>query len=168
MKFIEIKEKQLEAFENICHQFGTSFTISNNMKWSKFGNYKVWFCSLGHIIKKDWKIVTQHIMSFARESTRQIYAAVYYSLYACNMLKLANHPYPFYASWKDVNPRGYELDHKMPKHHFPELTFNPQNWQALTPKENKAKSSSVRRKEAKEYVLRCNQAFNQSFENLLF
>ncbi len=56
----------------------------------------------------------------------------------------------------------------MPKWHYPELTFNPQNWQALSKTENKEKKAKVRIKEAKEYVNLRMKSFDAKVQTLLF
>ena len=166
MATVEIKKHHIRAFKDICEQFGVSPVI----RWgrSKFHGGRVYLCTLADIIRKDWKIVTQHIMSFSEEVERQSYASVYYSLYSCNILFLKSHPYPCYASWKCEHDYGHELDHKMPKYHFPELTFNPHNWQALTHEANQEKGSKVLKKDLGDYLQIHTQIFNQDVDALLF
>ena len=152
MTTVEIKKHHRQALIDICEQFGVFPTIRYGQ--SKFTKRKetVIKCTLSETISKDWKIVTQHIMSFKHEEDRKAYATVYYALYSCNLLILKNHPYPQCKDWRREFGFGMELDHKMPKWAFPELTFDSSNWQPLTSKENQIKSFRVRKKEALDYI----------------
>ena len=165
MARIEINKYHRQAFREILGQFG----ITVELRWgdSYFGDKTVLIANISEKIRKDWRIVTQHIMFQESQQKRDHYCAVYYSLYSTGVLILQNHPYPHYSQWKYDNP-GMELDHKMPKRHFPELVFNPNNWQPLTSKENKEKRAKVRPKETLDYIkLRSNGAKNK-VKSLMF
>lgn len=148
MARVEINKYHRQAFRDIMNQFG----VNVELRWgdSIFKEETVLIANISEKIYKDWKIVTQHIMFQDGENVNK-YCAVYYALYATGVLVLKDHPFPYYSQWKYENP-GMELDHKMPKYRFPQLVFDPSNWQALTSRENKEKGAKVRGKETKDYV----------------
>ncbi|MGV2828579.1 hypothetical protein ACLFKQ_11795 [Myxosarcina sp. GI1(2024)] len=58
-------------------------------------------------------------------------ASVLYALYACRYLTVTDIEYPTYQVWK-TRHGGLNLDHKLPRKWFPELTFDCTNWRPVS------------------------------------
>ena len=125
--------REISKLLNFQYFFEDEFLDSfNNRK------YAFSISDVSYIIKAD---LDKYIAN-GNNGTKYGRVSVLYSLYACRYLIIGDIKYPSYNDWKQEYGRGMTLDHKLPRKYFPDRTFDCDNWQPLSPQQNRRRGTN--------------------------